>query len=143
MILLWILLNLAVIFDAISDALMKNSKWILSKTFQSLTILSIMGIVPLVYYMSGERFVWYDWLYILLMYGLIRVGLFNATWGITRFGVKHWNWYYIGRTSLWDRLLEWVCTKMGFPEKHFLFWLYFISWLVSIGVLFNRFYIVF
>ena len=142
MIIFWILLNLAVIFDAIGDALIKRKIWIWSKTFQLLMIFSFAGMIVLAQYMPFKIITFHVWARFILMYGLIRVGLFNATWGIVAFKIKNWNWYYIGRTSLWDRMLEWICAKMGFPEKHFLFLLYSISWIISIGILINGFYLI-
>lgn len=141
MILFWGLINLAVIFDAIGDAFFKKQKWFLSKLFQMLMVLSFSAMIVLSYYMPDtviER--WYDWGYIALMYILIRIGLFNAVWGIVKFGYCYW--YYLGKTSLWDKLLNGIIVKTDFPQKHFLFWIYLISWVMSIGVLTNCFYLI-
>jgi hypothetical protein len=138
MILFFILLNLAVIFDAAGDALMKKGKWILSKTFQMLMILSFAGLIILAQYLPFKVIQWPTWLYFVLMYGFIRVGLFNATWGLICVN----RWWYLGNTSLWDKAIRWVITKGGFPDRHFLFWIYFISWVISIGVLINGFYLI-
>lgn len=142
----WILMNLAVIFDAAGDALAKKGKWILSKTYQTLMILSLSTMIPLSRLLPADLSMWYHWVYLVLMYILIRIGLFNASWGIFRF--RHCYWWYLGDTSLWDKFLVWVICDSWFartfkpPEKFILGWLYIISWLVSIGILLDLFYVI-
>ena len=140
----WILMNLANIFDAMGDAFMKNSKWFLSKTFQMLMVLSLCAMIPLAIFMPPEFTTWPCWLYFALMYMFIRVGVFNVVWAMVKFGRvnKKFYWYYLGGTSLWDRFLEWIITKGGFPQKTFLRLFYIIFWIVSIGVLTNGFYLI-
>jgi hypothetical protein len=148
MVIFWILINLSVIFDATGDALMKRGKWILSKTFQSLMIACFAGMIILAQYMPFKIITFPVWAQLILMYGLVRIGLFNAIWGIVAFKIKHWNWYYLGKTSLWDRSLEWIINDSWFArkfqptEKFVLGWFYVISWFFSIGVLIQGFYII-
>ncbi len=138
MIFFWILINLAVVFDAIGDALSKKGRWVLSKTFQMLMILSLVAMIPLARLLPDELATWLHWLYFALMYLFVRVGLFNATWGLVCVN----RWWYLGTTSLYDKALSWVIKSSGAPQTHFLFWLYLISWVVSIGVLINGFYLI-
>ena len=142
----WILMNLANIFDSAGDAIGKKGKWILSKTYQMLMILSFCAMIPLTIFLSPEFTRWYYWLYFALMYILIRIGVFNASWGIFRF--KHCYWWYLGDTSLYDRFLVWVISESWFArkfrpyEKFILGTIYIISWVLSLGVLINVFYLI-
>lgn len=132
---IWLAMVIAVICDASGDALMKKGQYILSKTFQMLMILMFGAMIILAQYWPDKLIMWPWWLYLILMYGFIRVGLFNATWGLIRFG--HGYWYYLGDTSLYDKALAWIIKKLNIEPytKHFLFWYYLFAFLGSLAVL--------
>ena len=142
----WFLMNLANIFDAAGDAVAKRNKWILSKTYQTLMILSYCAMIPLAIFLPPEFITLRCWLYFILMDVLIRIGVFNVTWGLFRFCYGYW--WYLGDTSLWDKFLvwlindSWVARKLKPPEKFALGWFYVISWVLSIGVLAGVFYLI-
>lgn len=148
-IIFWVLINLANFFDAAGDAIGKKRRWILSKTYQMIMVLSICAMIPLARLLPSELTTWQHWFYFALMYMFIRVGIFNATWGLFRWGIvkvtnnrKKIFWWYLGTTSLWDKFLAQIINKGGFPEKTFLAMLYIISEIISIGILINGFYLI-
>jgi hypothetical protein len=170
MIYFWILLNLAVITNAIMRASCKANKTGLSHVFELLMIVCFAGMIIISQELSFKVTTWPENLYLVLMYILIRIGLFNVVWSLFRFKMTYYNihlfkrkneesyrvnfklprlyWWYIG-DGLYDRILTWIMTDSWFgkafkpPMQFFLGWLYVISWAMSIGVLTNGFYITF
>jgi hypothetical protein len=136
----WILMNLAVIFDAGGDALDKRKKWIVSKIYQIIVILCFASMIYIASRLPQEFKTWQCWVNLGLSYIFIRIGLFNAAWGIFRF--RYCYWWYLGKTSLWDKFLIFIFKSAGNAIKLFLFLFYLIFWLVSAGVIIDNFYVI-
>jgi len=135
---------LVVIFDATGDALMKRNVYILAKTFQMFMILCFGAMIILVQYWPDKLIMWPWWFYLILMYGFIRVGLFNVVWSLVRFKFKAFYWWYLGETSEYDKALIWIIDKLNLQThiKHFLFWYYLFAFLGSLAVLMQGFYLI-
>jgi hypothetical protein len=142
MVYIWILMILTVVFDATGDALMKRNMYVLAKIFQMLMILCFGGMIILAQYWPDKLIMWPWWLYFILMYGFIRVGLFNVIWSLVRFKFKAFYWWYLGETSEYDKVLSWIILKIKAPVKHFLFWYYLFAFLGSLAVLIQGFYLI-
>jgi hypothetical protein len=141
MILMWIILVLAVAFDAIGDVYVFIGKMWRGKLFQALMVASFLGAMVLAHYLPQGTLSWPGMAYLVLMYAFIRAGLFNPIWG--HFGLKMW--HYLGTTSYFDRMLIWITDnikwkgKIIFVRKPFLTVFYFFCFLLSVGVLFQYF----
>lgn len=80
----------SILSDAIGDAL-RDTKKVFSHVFQALAVGALLC-VP---------FFEFEW-YMLIGYVLLRIGLFDYTYNLTR-GLP---FDYIGGTSLWDKFLK-------------------------------------
>ena len=141
MILMWFILVCAVVFDAIGDAYVFLGKMFMGKLFQGFMILSFFAAILLAHHMTRGTLGWPGFAYLFLMYVLIRAGLFNPIWA--QLALK--KWYYLGRTSYFDKVLIWITNikwfngKIIFVKKPFLLIFYSFSFLLSVGVLFQYF----
>lgn len=138
MILVYILLNLAVVSNVLIRAFDFKGRKFLGHIFEALMIGAFMTIIILAGIWAYELTSWQDTANLLLMYVFIRAGLFNALWGLI--AVKRW--YHLGFTPLYDRILTIPSQKWGWPQRHYLFWYYLICYLLSVGCLTNGFLIV-
>jgi hypothetical protein len=112
-----------------------------AKFFQAAMVASFLGVAIIAHHLPPETLSWPGLAYFVLMYALIRAGLFNPIWGY--FGIKLW--YYLGTTSYFDRTLLWITNnikwkgKIIFVQKPFLIVFYSFSFLLSVAVLFQYF----
>jgi hypothetical protein len=141
MILIWVILICTVVFDAIGDAYVFVGRMTRGKFFQAMMVASFLGVAIIAHHLPPGILSWPGLAYLVLMYVLIRGGLFNPIWGY--FGIRLW--YYLGTTSYFDRMLLWITNnikwkgKIIFIQQPFLIIVYSFSFLLSVGVLFQYF----
>jgi len=97
------LITSSIIFNAIGDGMYDNGNKLISKSFRTASIGSLLAIPVVVGSVSKKKAFKYG-----LSYGLMRVGLFDITYNKTR-GLPL---NYTGTTSVYDRVISGVPKPM-------------------------------
>ena len=126
----WILV-LSIIVDAVGDAFRKNGNQIPHHFFEATNVAIWIGVIVIV---ARGDIQWFNRL--IVMYITARIAIFDITFNIIA-GNK---WSYVGKSSLYGRLLTWFTSLPSIREPGFLIWviramaaIWWIAWFITSG----------
>jgi len=115
--------------DAIGDALRQKGKQVPSHILEAVRIALWIALI------SSVQREWLEWNDLLIaMYATLRIAIFGVTYNIVA-GNK---WSYVGKSSLYGRVLTWFSNLPKIKEPGFLIWvirvlslIWFVSWFIT------------